>query len=50
MAWDAIVVRSGFGGAVTDARLAERGFQVLVLERWSWWDPGGASTAQGPQA
>ncbi|MFF2083410.1 GMC oxidoreductase [Nocardia sp. NPDC058176] len=39
-AWDAIVVGSGFGGAVAAGRLAERGLTVLVLERGAWWDRG----------
>jgi len=39
--WDVVVVGSGFGGAVTAARLAERGMRVLVLERGPWWGPGG---------
>lgn len=39
--WDAIVVGTGFGGAVTAARLAERGARVLVLERGPFWGPGG---------
>lgn len=42
MRFDVIVVGSGFGGAVMAARLAERGLQVLVLERGPWWGPGGA--------
>jgi len=37
--WDAIVVGSGFGGAVAGARLAERGLRVLILERGPWWGP-----------
>jgi cholesterol oxidase len=39
MAFDAIVIGSGFGGAVTTCRLAEAGLRVLVLERGRRWDP-----------
>jgi cholesterol oxidase len=35
---DAIVIGSGFGGAVTACRLAEKGHSVLVLERGRRWD------------
>ena len=31
--FDAVVIGSGFGGAVTACRLAEKGYSVLVLER-----------------
>lgn len=37
--FDAIVIGSGFGGAVTACRLAEKGARVLVLERGRRWDP-----------
>ncbi|MGA6827858.1 GMC oxidoreductase [Nitrospira sp. NS4] len=37
-AFDAIVIGSGFGGAITACRLAEHGFRVLVLERGRRWD------------
>lgn len=39
--FDAVVVGSGFGGAVTAARLSEVGMKVLVLERGPWWGPAG---------
>jgi cholesterol oxidase len=38
--FDAIVIGSGFGGAVTACRLAEKGMKVLVLERGRRWAPG----------
>src|SRR5262245_28090185 len=36
--FDAIVIGSGFGGAITSARLAEAGYRVLILERGRRWD------------
>lgn len=44
--WDAVVVGTGFGGAVTAARLAERGMRVLVLERGPWWGRGGRGRSE----
>jgi len=35
--FDAIVIGSGFGGAITACRLAERGMKVLILERGRRW-------------
>jgi cholesterol oxidase len=36
--FDAIVIGSGFGGAVTACRLAEAGYRVLILERGRRWN------------
>ena len=36
--FDAIVIGSGFGGAITARRLAEKGMRVLVLERGRRWE------------
>ncbi len=36
--FDAIVIGSGFGGAVTACRLAEKGLRILTLERGRRWD------------
>jgi cholesterol oxidase len=38
MDFDAIVIGSGFGGAITASRLAEANYKVLVLERGRRWD------------
>jgi cholesterol oxidase len=38
MAFDVIVIGSGFGGAITGCRLAEAGYKVLILERGRRWD------------
>jgi choline dehydrogenase-like flavoprotein len=41
--WDAIVIGSGFGGAMVAHRLVARGARVLVLERGGW-------VGRGPEA
>ncbi len=33
MAWDYVIIGSGFGGSVSALRLAEKGYRVLVLEK-----------------
>jgi cholesterol oxidase len=38
MDFDAIVIGSGFGGAITACRLAEANYKVLILERGRRWD------------
>ena len=38
--WDCVVVGSGFGGAVSALRLAEKGWRVLVLEQGRRFAPG----------
>ncbi|UZG60280.1 GMC oxidoreductase [Rhodococcus opacus] len=47
VAYDAVVVGSGFGGSVTAARLAEAGLRVLVLERGPWFGPAGEAEPAG---
>jgi cholesterol oxidase len=37
--FDAIIVGSGFGGAILACRLAEAGKRALVLERGRRWGP-----------
>jgi choline dehydrogenase-like flavoprotein len=53
MGFDLIVIGSGFGGAITSCRLAEKGKTALVLERSTKWDrrlkrPGYFFRASGP--
>ncbi|MFL6697408.1 MAG: GMC oxidoreductase [Vitreoscilla sp.] len=40
MAFDAIIIGSGFGGAITACRLAQKNLRVLVLERGRRWGRG----------
>jgi cholesterol oxidase len=35
---EALVIGSGFGGAIVAARLAEAGVRTVLLERGPWWD------------
>jgi len=37
-AYDVVVIGSGFGGAITGARLAQAGLSVAILERGKRWD------------
>ena len=37
--FDVVIIGSGFGGAITGCRLAEKGFKVLILERGRRWRP-----------
>jgi cholesterol oxidase len=37
MSFDVVVIGSGFGGAITGCRLAEKGYKVLILERGRRW-------------
>ena len=45
--YDAIVIGSGFGGAVAGCRLAENGHRVLILERGRRWKTGEYPRAPG---
>lgn len=36
--YDYIIIGSGFGGAVSALRLAEKGYKVLVIEKGKWFD------------
>lgn len=36
--YDIIVIGSGFGGAITGCRLAEKGYKVCILERGRRWE------------
>jgi cholesterol oxidase len=38
MNFDVLIIGSGFGGAITGCRLAEKGYKVLILERGRRWD------------
>jgi cholesterol oxidase len=47
MAFDVIVIGSGFGGAITSCRLQQKGYRVLVLERGRRWDKTNFPRAPG---
>ena len=36
--YDYVIIGSGFGGAVSALRLAEKGYSVLVIEKGKRWD------------
>ncbi len=41
--WDAVVIGSGFGGAMAAHRLVEAGARVLMIERGGWVERGAAA-------
>ena len=43
MTWDAVIVGSGFGGAMAAHRLVEAGAKVLMIERGDWVARGDAA-------
>lgn len=43
MTWDAVIVGSGFGGAMAAHRLIEAGARVLMIERGDWVPRGDAA-------
>jgi choline dehydrogenase-like flavoprotein len=43
VSWDAVVIGSGFGGAMAAHRLVARGAKVLMLERGDWVERGEAA-------
>ena len=43
--FDAIVIGTGFGGAVAACRLAQAGKKIYILERGRRYPPGRLSTA-----
>ena len=46
--YDAVVIGSGFGGAIMACRLAQAGRSVAVLEKGRRWDKTEFSTHHGP--
>ena len=38
--YDAVIIGSGFGGSINACRLAEAGYNVVVLERGKEYKPG----------
>lgn len=47
MAYDAIVIGSGFGGAISAYHLAKAGYRVLILERGRRWDASNYPSVTG---
>ncbi|MBU3953195.1 MAG: FAD-binding protein, partial [Proteobacteria bacterium] len=39
MQFDFVIIGSGFGGSVSALRLAEKGYQVAIIEQGKWVDP-----------
>lgn len=39
VAYDVVVIGSGFGGSVSALRLSEKGYRVGVIEAGRWWRP-----------
>lgn len=48
--YDAVVIGSGFGGAVTGCRLAQAGYGVVILERGHRWGPRRGYRNEGSRA
>jgi choline dehydrogenase-like flavoprotein len=47
---DVVVIGTGAGGAVAAARLAEAGFEVVILEEGAWYGPSDFTETEAPLA
>ncbi len=47
---DVVVIGTGAGGAVAAARLAEAGFEVVILEEGAWYGPSDFTETETPLA